>query len=300
MLVLTVSLSQYPLLRRGKVRDVFEASDFLLMVATDRISAFDVVMNEAIPDKGAMLTQISAFWFDKLQHVVPNHLITTDIQDVPHLTDAERQMLANRTMVVRKARPFPIECVVRGYLAGSGWKEYCATGTVCGIKLPNGMRESQQLPEPIFTPATKAETGHDENISFNEAANIVGQSTAEQLRRLSLDLYNQGAEYARTKGLILADTKFEFGTASDGSVMVIDEVLTPDSSRYWHESDYEVGKPQNNFDKQILRDYLETTGWNKQAPAPSLPDSVVSATRQRYAMAMKQLTGYSIDIHTAL
>lgn len=295
MLVHTVSLSQYPLLRRGKVRDVFETSDCLLMVATDRISAFDVVMQEAVPDKGAMLTQMSAFWFNKLASVVPNHLITTSLNGVPNLTAAEQMMLQGRTMVVRKANPFPIECVVRGYLAGSGWKEYTANGTVCGIPLPSGLQESQQLPEPIFTPATKAETGHDENISFDEAAAVIGSEHATQLRTISIELYNRGAEYARSKGLILADTKFEFGTNTEGSVMLIDEALTPDSSRYWLESDYEPGIAQHNFDKQILRDYLESTAWNKQAPAPSLPDHVIAATRERYATAMLKLTGLSID-----
>lgn len=295
MLVLTASLSQHRLLRRGKVRDVFEASDYLLMVATDRISAFDVVMNEAIPDKGSMLTQMSAFWFDRLAHIIPHHLITTSLSDVHGLSADEYHMLTGRTMIVKKATPFPIECVVRGYLAGSGWKEYCATGRVCGVSLPAGLRESEQLPEPIFTPASKAESGHDENISFETVVETIGSAAAEKLRETSLALYTAGTEYAQTKGLVLADTKFEFGTDEQGNILLIDEALTPDSSRYWLASEYQPGKAQHNFDKQILRDYLEEVQWNKQAPAPSLPDHVISATRQRYATAMFMLTGVSID-----
>lgn len=298
MLVHTTSLSQYPLLRRGKVRDVYTTPDHLLLVATDRVSAFDVVMNEPIPDKGAMLTTVSEFWFGQLADVVPNHLVTTSIDGLDKLTSDERLILTDRTMVVRKATPFMIECVVRGYLSGSGWKEYQASGNVCGIQLPAGLHESEQLPEPIFTPATKAETGHDENISFDVAATIVGVSVATKLRELSIALYQRAAEYAETRGLLLADTKFEFGVDEDGEIMLIDEALTPDSSRYWLAADFQPGKAQHNFDKQILRDYLEACGWNKQPPPPPLPPEVIVATRERYRMAMNMLTGNDIDHST--
>jgi phosphoribosylaminoimidazole-succinocarboxamide synthase len=287
----TTSIAAYPLFRRGKVRDVYDLGDRLMMVATDRISAFDVVMNEPIPDKGALLTAISTYWFATLQHVVPNHLLSTDIDTVDGLSDDERAMLRGRTMIVRKTRPLPIECVVRGYLAGSGWKEYQASRTVCGISLSDGYVESSQLEAPIFTPATKAEEGHDENISFERAVDIVGVDVATRVRDLSLALYEAGRRDVAAKGLILADTKFEFGQLDDGSIILIDEALTPDSSRYWLAAEYAPGMPQQNFDKQMLRDWLETCGWNKQPPPPALPADVIDGTRSKYIEAYMRITG---------
>lgn len=290
-LVLTTSLSQFPLLRRGKVRDVYDLGDRLLMIATDRISAFDVVMTEGIPDKGALLTQISAWWFDHLHHVVPNHVISTSVEDVDGLSDDERVMLRGRSMIVRKTKPLAIECVVRGYLAGSGWKEYQQSRTVCGIALPEGLIEGSRIEEPIFTPATKAEEGHDENISFERACEIVGTDVAEFVKQKSIELYSAAREIVAAKGLILADTKFEFGILDDGTIILIDEALTPDSSRYWLASEYAPGKTQHNFDKQILRDWLETTDWNKQYPPPTLPDDVITGTRNKYMEAYERITG---------
>jgi phosphoribosylaminoimidazole-succinocarboxamide synthase len=287
----TTSLASIPLFRRGKVRDVYDLGDRLMMVATDRISAFDVVMHEPIPDKGALLTRISTYWFEALRHVVPNHVLTTDVSDVQGLTDAERAMLAGRTMIVRKTRPLPIECVVRGYLAGSGWKEYQTSRTVCGIALPDGYVESSKLAEPIFTPATKAEEGHDENISFARAAEIVGMDVATRVREMSIALYQAAQNDVAAKGLVLADTKFEFGQLDDGTIILIDEALTPDSSRYWLASEYAPGRPQHNFDKQILRDWLETCEWNKQPPPPTLPASVIDGTRAKYIEAYERITG---------
>lgn len=291
MTVHSTSLTSYPLFRRGKVRDVYDLGDSLLMVATDRISAFDVVMSEAIPDKGKLLTAISAFWFEKLAHVVPNHLISLDVTSIPNLTDAEYDMLSGRSMIVRKTAPLPVECVVRGYLAGSGWKEYVTSQSVCGLPLRSGYVDSSRLDEPIFTPATKAEEGHDENISFERASNILGGPTAEFVRSTSISLYGAAADFAAAKGLILADTKFEFGTLVSGEIILIDEALTPDSSRYWLASEYSPGTSQYNFDKQILRDWLETTDWNKQAPPPPLPEAVVNGTREKYIEAYERITG---------
>ena len=286
----TTNLTSFPLFRRGKVRDVYDLGDRLLMVATDRISAFDVVMEETIPDKGALLTQISAYWFEKLGHVVPNHVITYDMHAVDGLTDEERAQLHGRSVVVRKTQPLPVECVVRGYLAGSGWKEYQASRTVCGIALPDGYAESSKLVEPIFTPATKAEEGHDENISFEQAAVILGSDVASALRDYSIALYNAASLDVASKGLILADTKFEFGVI-DGQIILIDEALTPDSSRYWLASEYAPGTSQYNFDKQMLRDWLETTDWNKMYPPPQLPQSVIDGTRAKYIEAYERITG---------
>ena len=286
----TTNLTSFPLFRRGKVRDVYDLGDRLLMVATDRISAFDVVMTETIPDKGALLTQISAYWFETLANVVPNHVITYDMQAVDGLTDDERAQLQGRSVVVRKTQPLPVECVVRGYLAGSGWKEYQASHTVCGVQLPAGYVESSQLAEPIFTPATKAEEGHDENISFAQAASILGDDVAAQVRDHSIALYNAASRDVASKGLILADTKFEFGVI-DGQIILIDEALTPDSSRYWLASEYAPGTSQYNFDKQMLRDWLETTDWNKAYPPPQLPQSVIDGTRAKYIEAYERITG---------
>jgi phosphoribosylaminoimidazole-succinocarboxamide synthase len=279
------------LLRRGKVRDVYEISPTeLLMVATDRVSAFDVILGSGIPDKGRVLTQISLFWFEFLRDVVPNHVISAEVNDFPAVLQPFRDQLEGRSMYIRLAKMIDIECVARGYLSGSGWKEYQQSGTVCGIELPPGLREGDQLPAPIFTPATKATTGHDENISFDQASAVVGPKLATQLRDLTLKIYNRAAAYAETRGIILADTKFEFGFV-DGRLVVADEVLTPDSSRFWPRSTYKPGGPQPSFDKQYVRDYLETLNWNKQAPGPELPEEVVARTREKYVEAYRVLTG---------
>lgn len=287
----TTTFAELPVFRRGKVRDVYDLGNRLLMIATDRISAFDVVMAEAVPDKGRLLTSISLYWFEALKHVVRHHVLTTDTSEFTSFTAEDHATLRGRTMIVQKTRPLPIECVVRGYLAGSGWKEYSQQGTVCGIPLPPGLLEGSLLPEPIFTPATKAETGHDENISFDQAAGIVSPRIAEELRAISVRLYSEAAAMVQRKGLLLADTKFEFGLDERGDVILIDEALTPDSSRYWLASEYRPGHSQHNFDKQVLRDWLETLDWNKQAPPPALPEHVVMATRDKYIEAFERITG---------
>jgi phosphoribosylaminoimidazole-succinocarboxamide synthase len=281
-----------PLLARGKVRDIYEADGTLLLVATDRLSAFDVVLPTPIPDKGRVLTQLSAFWFDTLKDVVPNHLISTT--DFPSQAREHRDAMAGRTMVCRKTQPVLVECVVRGYLSGSGWKDYRATGRVCGIPLPPGLGESARLPAPIFTPATKAASGHDENISFDQMVALIGGPLAEQLRVISMDLYRRAAGYAEPRGILLADTKFEFGLIGN-QVIWIDEALTPDSSRFWPAQGYAPGRPQPSFDKQYVRDYLERIGWNKQPPAPELPAEVVAATRAKYREAYRLLTGHELS-----
>ena len=277
---------------RGKVRDIYDLGDRLLIVATDRLSAFDVVLPTPIPDKGRVLTQLSLFWFKKLWDVIPNHVITGS--EFPRELAPYREELRGRAMLVRRTDPIPIECVVRGYLAGSGWKEYQATGNVCGIKLPAGLQESERLPEPIFTPATKATSGHDINISFEEMAAQVGKPLAERLQALSLEIYRRAAEYAAERGILIADTKFEFGRAG-GELMWIDEALTPDSSRFWPASQYAPGRPQPSFDKQYVRDYLERIGWSKKPPAPELPPDVVAATRAKYREAYERLVGHGLD-----
>jgi len=277
---------------RGKVRDIFDLGDKLLIVATDRLSAFDVVMPTPIPDKGRVLTQLSLFWFDLLQNVVPNHVLSATTFPPPF--DAHLDQLAGRSMLVRKTQPLPIECVVRGYLSGSGWKEYQATGTVCGIPLPSGLRESDKLPEPIFTPATKASSGHDENISFEHAARVISQPLAEKVRDISVQIYNRAAAYAAPRGVILADTKFEFGLLN-GELIWIDEALTPDSSRFWPAEQYSPGGPQPSFDKQFVRDYLERIRWPKTPPGPDLPPDVVAATRAKYREAYRLLTGHDLN-----
>jgi len=273
------------------VRDIYEVDDRLLMIATDRISAFDYVLASGIPDKGKVLTQLSAFWFKQTRAIVPNHVISTDVAQYPLECRADAATLAGRSMLVRKANPVPIECVARGYLSGSGWKDYVATGAVCGIALPAGMRESDRLPQPIFTPATKATSGHDVNISEAEAGRLVGETLIATLRRLTLELYAFGTAHAESHGIILADTKFEFGLTEDESVMLIDEVMTPDSSRYWPKDEYRPGGPQPSFDKQYVRDYLEQIKWNKQPPVPSLPDDVVMRTQEKYLEAFRRLAG---------
>lgn len=275
------------------MRDVYALDDKLLIVTTDRISAFDVVMPDPIPHKGAVLTAFSVFWFDFLKEVVPNHLITTDVDAYPEPLSSYRDQLEWRSMLVTRTDVFPFECVARGYLVGSGWKEYQQTGEVCGIKLPPGLRESEKLAEPIFTPATKAETGHDLNISEREMANSLGEETTRELKRLTLTLYSRAAEYADSRGIIIADTKFEFGT-KDGKVILIDEALTPDSSRFWPKESYEAGRGQQSFDKQYLRDYLETITWNKQPPGPGLPETVIARTSEKYLEAYRLLTGETV------
>jgi phosphoribosylaminoimidazole-succinocarboxamide synthase len=280
----------------GKVRDVYQVgSDHLLFIATDRISAFDYVLATGIPHKGQVLTQISLFWFNFLKDLVANHLVTVDVAQYPAEVRKYADQLRGRSMLVRRGDMFPVECVVRGYLSGSGWKEYKATGRVCGIELPAGLRESDQLPEPIFTPATKATTGHDENISFEHMSQLVDPEDARQLRELSLAIYKKAADYARQKGIIIADTKFEFGRTAAG-ITLADEVLTPDSSRFWPADKYEPGMSQHSFDKQYVRDYLEEIRWNKQPPAPDLPAEVARKTSDKYVQAYRQLTGRELDV----
>lgn len=285
--LLETNLPRWPA-RRGKVRDIYDLGDRLLLISTDRISAFDWVLPTGIPDKGRVLTQVSAFWFDYLGET--NHMLSIDTADFGLPAGVDAEPLAGRTMLVQKTEVVPIECVVRGYLSGSGWKEYKQSGTVCGIKLPPGLRESDKLPEPIFTPATKEETGHDINISFEKMVELVGKDTADELRRRSLDIYQRGAELAGQRGIIIADTKFEWGRV-DGKLILIDEVLTPDSSRFWPADQFEPGHGQPSYDKQFVRDWLETTTWDKNSPPPALPDDVVIKTREKYIEAYEQLTG---------
>ena len=290
--LLQTSLSDLPLLRRGKVRDVYSIDDDrLLIVATDRISAFDCVLPTPIERKGEVLTALSQFWFEKLGHVVANHLLTSDVEQMPEVVRRHVQTLARRSMLVKRAEVFPVECVVRGYLVGSGWKDYLRTGEVCGHKLPTGLLESAELPEPLFTPSTKAEAGHDENISEAQVRDLIGAEATDMLRDASLRLYTEARSYARERGIIIADTKFEFGLDKNGSLVLVDEVLTPDSSRFWPADDYQPGRSQPSFDKQFVRDYLETVGWDKKPPAPQLPAEVADATTARYLEAYRLLTG---------
>jgi phosphoribosylaminoimidazole-succinocarboxamide synthase len=292
--LLTTNLGATPLLGRGKVRDLYAVDGALLLVATDRISAFDHVLGSGIPDKGKILTQISLFWFDLLKDLVPNHLITAEVSEFPAALEPYTDQLRGRSMLVKRAQMFPAECVARGYLAGSGWKEYRASGTVCEIRLPGGLEDGSRLPEPIFTPATKSEGGaHDENISLGEMEKLIGAAEAAELRRLTLSLYARAAKHAEACGLILADTKFEFGRTGEG-VILADEVLTPDSSRFWDGKAWKPGGAQPSFDKQFVRDYLEEIRWNKQAPAPALPEDVVQRTRAKYLEAFRRLTGREI------
>jgi len=299
--VLNTTLARRGPDRHGKVRDIYDLGDTLLIVATDRISAFDYVLGSGIPDKGKVLTQISAFWFARTRSIVANHLLSIDPRDYPDSVREEAAVLAGRSMLVRKTEPLTIECVARGYLSGSGWKDYVATGEVCGHRLAAGLRESDRLPKPIFTPATKAQTGHDINISEAEAARLVGPAVFERARELTLRLYSEGAAHAESKGIIVADTKFEFGLLppdgrSDADrLIVIDEMLTPDSSRFWPRDEYRPGGPQPSFDKQFVRDYLEHIKWNKQPPVPSLPDDVVAKTREKYVEAFRRLTGRELE-----
>ncbi len=277
---------------RGKVRDIYDLGDKLLIIATDRLSAFDVILPTPIPDKGRVLTQLSLFWFDLLKDVIPNHVLSAT--DFPAPFDKFKDDLAGRSMIVRKTQPLPIECVVRGYVSGSGWKDYRATGKICGIALPTGLRESDRLPEPIFTPATKAASGHDENISFDRAASLIGKDLARKVRDVSLEIYGRAAAHAELRGVIVADTKFEFGLLH-GSLLWIDEALTPDSSRFWSAAQYSPGGPQASFDKQFVRDYLERMRWPKTPPGPELPPEIVAATRAKYREAYRILTGRELD-----
>jgi phosphoribosylaminoimidazole-succinocarboxamide synthase len=282
-------------LKSGKVREIFDLGDALLLVATDRISAFDCIMSNGIPHKGAVLTQLSHFWFERFAPIIPNHRLAGANDPWPPALKPFAASLADRSMIVKKAQPLAIECVVRGYLAGSGWKEYRQSQTVCGLKLPAGLQESSELPEPIFTPATKAESGHDENISFAQAAKLTGPDLAEQARAASLKIYSEARAYARQRGILIADTKFEFGLF-DGKLILIDEVLTPDSSRFWPADQYQPGRSQPSFDKQFVRDYLETLAWNKTPPAPALPPDVVAKTRAKYLEAYERLTGVPLAV----
>lgn len=290
-LVLNTNFPDLKLAARGKVRDIYDLGSSLLIVTTDRISAFDVIMNEGIPDKGYVLTQISSFWFRQVEDIIPNHILSTDVVDFPAECLKYADILEGRSMLVKKAKPLAAECIVRGYISGSGWKDYKQTGSICGIKLPSGLVESDKLPDPIFTPSTKAELGtHDENISFDTMAEICGRDIAEKVRDVTLKIYTKARDIADTKGIIIADTKFEYGIY-EGELIIIDECMTPDSSRFWPKDSYKPGGPQPSFDKQFLRDYLETLDWNKTAPAPSLPEEIVRKTGEKYMEALVRLTG---------
>lgn len=290
-LVLKTDFPDLKLVARGKVRDIYDLGDALLIVTTDRISAFDVIMNEGIPDKGYVLTQISAFWFRQMEDIIPNHIISTDVKDFPAPCQKYAADLEGRSMLVKKAKPLPVECIVRGYISGSGWKDYKATGAICGIQLPAGLVESDKLEEPIFTPSTKAELGeHDENISFDKCVELIGREMAEKIRDVTIAIYKRARDIAATKGIIIADTKFEYGIYN-GELIIIDECMTPDSSRFWPKDSYKPGGAQPSFDKQFLRDYLETLDWNKTAPAPPLPAEIVAKTGEKYMEALVRLTG---------
>lgn len=291
-IVIKTEFPELPAPKRGKVRDIYDLSDKLLIVATDRISAFDVVLPDGIPQKGKVLNQVSKYWFGKTRDIIPNHLISTDIDNYPESLWKHRDVLEGRSMMVKKARPLPVECIVRGYLSGSGWKEYQRSRSVCTIPLPSGLVESSKLEEPIFTPSTKAEEGqHDENISFEKTVEILGRDLAERVREISIALYSRARHIAEEKGIIIADTKFEFGINEDsGGLILIDELLTPDSSRFWPKDEYEPGRPQRSFDKQFVRDYLTSIGWNQKPPAPSLPPDVIVKTTEKYVEALRRLT----------
>lgn len=290
MTIMQTNLPGMKLHARGKVRDIYDLGEHYLIVATDRLSAFDVVLPTPIPNKGKVLTQMSAFWFEHFKDFVPNHVVSTKVDEYPSALRAFRDQIEGRSMLVKKAKVFPVECVARGFLTGSGLKDYKQTGMVCGIALPAGLKDSDRLPEPIFTPATKAETGHDENISETEAGRIIGDSNIQRLKELTLGVYSRAVDFASKRGIIICDTKFEFGVI-DGTIHIVDEMLTPDSSRFWPADQYSPGKPQPSFDKQFVRDYLERIGWNKQPPAPELPQDIVLATSAKYAEALKILTG---------
>jgi len=276
--------------KRGKVRDIYSLEDKLLIISSDRISCFDVVLPNGIPDKGKVLTALSVFWFDYIKDIIPNHLITADVNDFPKETQKYKDALKDRSMLVKKSEPIPVECVVRGYLSGSGWKEYKKTQSICGVKLPAGLKESEKLPEPIFTPSTKEETGHDINVTQKHVEDSIGKELTDKLKETSIAIYKKASEYARTRGIIIADTKFEFGMY-EGKLILIDEVLTPDSSRFWPADEYQPGGPQASFDKQFVRDYLETLDWDKKPPAPNLPAEIITKTNQKYLQARKIIVG---------
>ena len=290
--VMTTEFPELPAPKRGKVRDIYDLENQLIIVATDRISAFDVVLPNGIPKKGKVLTQISKFWFNKTHDIIPNHLISTEVDDYPKVFWNHREILQERSMLVKKAHPLPVECIVRGYISGSGWKEYQRSNSICGIKLPSGLVESSKLERPIFTPSTKAEEGkHDENISFERVVKMLDEGSAERIRTVSISIYNRAMEIAEEKGIIIADTKFEFGIDEDGGELIlIDELLTPDSSRFWPKDEYQPGRPQRSFDKQFVRDYLISIDWNQKPPAPSLPPDVIEKTTEKYLEALRRLT----------
>lgn len=293
--LLTTNIQQLTLCNRGKVRDIYETNDTLLIIATDRISAFDVVLPSGIPFKGMVLTGLSEFWFTYTSDIVENHLIATRIEQMGNpIISQHKDILQGRSMLVKKVKVIPVECVIRGYLAGSGWKEYQKTQTICGIKLPSGLKESDKLPEPIFTPSTKATTGHDENIPFSRVIDIAGKKLAEELKEKSMKVYLKARDYASERGIIICDTKFEWGITEDNKTILIDEVLTPDSSRFWPQEGYEPGRPQHSYDKQFIRDYLESINWDKKPPAPALPPDIIQKTSEKYLNAYKALTGKSL------
>lgn len=293
--LLTTTIPEGELLSRGKVRDIFAADDALVLVATDRISAFDHVLDPGIPGRGVVLTQLSNFWFDKLTHVIPNHVVATEVSEFPEPFRSHPE-LAGRSLLAQRLEPIPVECVARGFITGSGWKEYLADGTVCDVPLPSGLAECERLPEPIFTPATKATEGHDENISFDRMVDIVGSETAERLREITLTLYSEAASFAAERGILIADTKFEFGFDHSGAIVWMDEALTPDSSRFWPADSYQPGRQQPSFDKQFVRDWLSESGWDKEPPVPTLPPHVVEGTLERYRRAFSLLTGRDLDL----
>jgi len=296
MVITQTASDRFSPTKQGKVRDIYDLGNRLLIVATDRLSAFDVVLPDGIPNKGKVLTQISAFWFKKLAHIVPNHVISTDVNDFPEPFRSAPETFAGRSMLVNKTSPLEVECVVRGYISGSGWNDYKKTQSICGIQLPPGLSESDRLPEPIFTPSTKAPIGtHDENISFEEVIRILGGEVAEKVHDLTLRIYKEGAGFAATKGIIIADTKFEFGIDEKGNIVWIDEALTPDSSRFWPNDQYRPGGPQPSFDKQFVRDYLQSIKWDKTPPGPALPEEIIRTTSQKYEEALRLLTGQSVE-----
>lgn len=292
--LLKTNFSEVPLLSSGKVRDIYELDDTLLIVVTDRISAFDFILPNGIPDKGKVLNLISAFWFDKTKNIIDNHFISCDVESLPESLRKYKEILKGRFTIAKKAKMFPVECIVRGYISGSAWQEYKKSGTVCGIKLKKGMVESEKFDEPLFTPSTKAASGHDINISFEEMKNIIGSENSQKIKKASIDLYNFAASYALEKGIIIADTKFEFGIY-DGKIILCDEILTPDSSRFWPLESYSKGKPQPSFDKQFIRDYLVQIGWGKEPPVPSLPEEIVLKTSQKYREAYEKLSGKKLS-----
>jgi phosphoribosylaminoimidazole-succinocarboxamide synthase len=294
--VTQTATSRFSPSKQGKVRDLYDLGNVLLIVATDRLSAFDIVLPDGIPNKGKVLTQISAFWFRKLAHIVPHHIVSVDVKDFPEPFKSAPEVFGGRSMLVKKAKPLAVECVVRGYISGSGWNDYKRTQAICGIKLPPGLREADKLPEPIFTPSTKAPIGvHDENISYEDVVNILGADLASRVRDLSISIYTQGADYAATKGIIIADTKFEFGLDDDGNLLWIDEALTPDSSRFWPKEGYMPGGPQPSFDKQFVRDYLLSIHWDKTPPGPHLPEDIIRTTSAKYEEALRLLTGLNVQ-----